>query len=104
MQFFFTQRNNLHQSNIALFNDQISQRASRFNDDHRRHSPHHPPFDERPHREALNLPINGQLEPSQIKTAYRRLAQKTHPDVGGSHELFVRITEARNALLGRATR
>ena len=80
------------------------QEHARFNDDHRRHRPHHPPFDERPHREALNLPINGQLEPSQIKTAYRRLAQKTHPDVGGSHELFVRITEARNALLRRATR
>ena len=33
--------------------------------------------------------------------AFRRLAQKAHPDTGGSHELFIRITEARNALLGR---
>ncbi|WP_235840044.1 hypothetical protein [Derxia lacustris] len=30
------------------------------------------------------------------------MAQKAHPDVGGSHEQFLRITEARNALLERA--
>jgi len=59
------------------------------------------PHEERQHRETLNLPTEGQLEPRQIKTAYRRLAQKAHPDVGGSHEQFLRITEARNALLGR---
>ncbi len=57
------------------------------------------PFDELPHREALNLPVDGKLEPSQIKAAFRRLAQKVHPDVGGSSEQFIRITEARNALL-----
>lgn len=57
------------------------------------------PFDEKQHRETLNLPVDGKLELSQVKTAYRRLAQKAHPDVGGSHEQFVRITEARNALL-----
>ena len=57
------------------------------------------PFDEREHREALDLPMDGKLEPSQIKAAFRRLAQKLHPDMGGSSEQFVRITEARNALL-----
>ena len=57
------------------------------------------PFNEREHRETLKLPTDGKLEPSQIKTAFRRLAQKAHPDVGGSHEEFVRITEARDALL-----
>jgi hypothetical protein len=56
-------------------------------------------FDERQHRETLNLPIDGKLEPRQINAAFRRLAQKVHPDVGGSNEQFVRITEARNALL-----
>lgn len=61
------------------------------------------PFDERRHREALNLPIDGKLEPRQITAAFRRLAQKVHPDVGGSHEQFVRITEARNALLKHAS-
>jgi len=57
---------------------------------------------DRRHREALNLPLDGLLEASQIKTAFRRLAQKTHPDIGGSHEQFILITEARNALLERA--
>jgi hypothetical protein len=57
------------------------------------------PFNEQQHRETLNLPIDGKLEPRQIKSAFRRLAQKVHPDVGGSNEQFVRITEARNALL-----
>ena len=57
------------------------------------------PCDERAHRETLCLPIDGALEVSQIKAAYRRLAKEAHPDVGGSHEQFVRITEARDALL-----
>ena len=57
------------------------------------------PLDERQHREALDLPVEGKLESSQIKAAFRRLAQKLHPDVGGSSEQFVRIMEARNALL-----
>jgi hypothetical protein len=57
------------------------------------------PFNEQAHRETLKLPADGKLETSQIKAAFRRLAQKAHPDVGGSHEEFVRITEARDALL-----
>ena len=56
-------------------------------------------FDEQKHRDALNLPGEGKLEPGKINAAFRRLAQKLHPDAGGSHEAFVRITEARNALL-----
>lgn len=55
--------------------------------------------EEHQHRKTLNLPIDGTLEPPQIKAAFRRLAQKAHPDVGGSSEQFIRITEARNALL-----
>jgi hypothetical protein len=65
--------------------------------------PHETPFSERQHRETLNLPIEGALEASQIKAAYRRLAQKAHPDAGGSNDLFCRITEARNALLERTS-
>lgn len=57
------------------------------------------PVDERHHRAVLNLPADGRLEPAQIKSAYRRLAQRAHPDAGGSHEAFVRLTQARNALL-----
>ena len=59
----------------------------------------HRPLDERQHRAVLNLPADGPLEPAQIRAAFRRLAQKAHPDVGGSHDQFVRITQARNALL-----
>ena len=55
--------------------------------------------DERQHRLTLNLPAEGKLDPPQIKAAFRRLAQKAHPDAGGSHEQFIRLTEARNALL-----
>lgn len=58
--------------------------------------------DERQHRQTLNLPAEGALKASQIKAAFRRLAQKAHPDTGGSHEAFVRLTEARNALLEAA--
>lgn len=55
--------------------------------------------DEQAHRRVLNLPAHGQLKPSQVKAAFRRLAQKAHPDVGGSHEQFIQITAARDALL-----
>lgn len=65
----------------------------------RGHQPGRKRVDERQHRETLNLPVEGKLEESQIKAAFRKLAQKAHPDVGGSHEQFIRITEARNALL-----
>ncbi|MDD2769789.1 MAG: J domain-containing protein [Methylococcus sp.] len=78
-----------------------NERHARFNKGRRRRRTLRQQFDERQHREALNLPIDGKLEPSQIKAAYRRLAQKVHPDVGGSHDQFVLITEARNALLER---
>jgi len=63
------------------------------------HREHFKPFNERQHRETLNLPMDGKLEPRQINAAFRRLAQKVHPDVGGSNEQFVRISHARNALL-----
>lgn len=81
--------------------ERLNAKHARFHDGHNRHRPHHQAFDEKQHREVLHLPINGKLESIQIKTAYRQLAQKVHPDVGGSHEQFVRITEARNALLAR---
>ncbi len=54
---------------------------------------------EREMRELLELPAEGVLEVSQVKAAYRQLAKKAHPDVGGSHEHFVRITVARDYLL-----
>lgn len=82
--------------------ERLHAEQARFNQSRRRRGAHGQPFDERQHRETLKLPTDGALEPHQIKKAYRRLAQKAHPDVGGSHEQFLRITEARNALLERA--
>lgn len=54
---------------------------------------------DRQYRLTLELPSEGDIERSQIKQAYRRLAQKLHPDQGGTHEEFVRLTEARDALM-----
>ncbi len=73
---------------LSRFNREKSRRPSQFKQ-----------FDEKQHRELLELPSSGLLKSSQINAAYRRVAKKAHPDVGGSHERFVQITEARNALL-----
>jgi len=51
------------------------------------------------HREVLNLPIEGALEPSEIIAAFRHLAKTAHPDAGGSDEHYRRIAEASQALL-----
>ncbi len=77
----------------------INEKFERLYGGHGRHQVNRKPVDERQHRQTLNLPIDGTLESSQIKAAFRRLAQKAHPDAGGSNERFIRITEARNALL-----
>lgn len=60
-------------------------------------------LDEREYRAVLDLPTEGVLAASEINAAFRRLAKKAHPDGGGSHELFIRITEARDALLEGAS-
>ena len=57
--------------------------------------------DDRRLREVLDLPMQGALEPSQIRRAFRRLAKSAHPDAGGSDERYRRIAEARDALLGQ---
>ena len=57
------------------------------------------PEDEQDYREVLNLPMKGALQPSEINSAFRRLAKTAHPDAGGSNEQYHRITEARDALL-----
>ena len=79
--------------------ERLNERNARFNQGRSGRPTHPQQLDERQHRETLNLPADGKLEPSQIKAAYRRLAQKTHPDVGGSHEQFLRIAEASKVLL-----
>lgn len=55
--------------------------------------------DDKEQREALNLPMDGTLEPAAIKTAFRQLAKTAHPDAGGSVEHYRRIAAARDALL-----
>lgn len=60
-----------------------------------------PGDDGRIHREALDLPLEGELEVAQINAAFRRRAKQAHPDAGGSDEHYRRIAEARDALLAR---
>ncbi len=55
--------------------------------------------DDKEHRETLDLPMEGDLEASQINAAFRKLAKTAHPDTGGSNEEYRRITDARDALL-----
>lgn len=81
--------------------ERMNAKQEKYNRGRGRRRKHLRQVDEKQHRETLKLPIDGTLEPSQIKAAFRRLAQKAHPDTGGSHEQFLRITEARNALLDR---
>jgi hypothetical protein len=57
--------------------------------------------DDKEHRKALDLPMDGALEPSEITASFRRLAKTAHPDAGGSNEQYRRISEARDALLER---
>ncbi|MGD9544900.1 MAG: J domain-containing protein [Methylocystis sp.] len=57
--------------------------------------------DDREHREILDLPIESQLDLSDINAAFRRLAKTAHPDAGGSDEHYRRIVDARDALLER---
>jgi hypothetical protein len=79
--------------------ERVREKVERMYGSHVGHQSKRKPFTEQQHRETLNLPIDGKLEPRQINAAFRRLAQKAHPDTGGSNEEFVHITEARNALL-----
>lgn len=65
----------------------------------KQNSPSYTKLDEQKYREILSLPTSGNLQISQIKTAYRKLAKTEHPDVGGSDERFVLILEAKEILL-----
>jgi hypothetical protein len=91
-------RREAYEKRLAAQERRYTDRA-RFNHGRSARATNHHLRNETLYREALKLPLDGALDPAQIKKAFRRLAQKAHPDVGGSQELFVRITEARNALL-----
>ena len=77
----------------------IFEELNRSNKRKRRAAAYPGAHDEKAHRELLCLPAEGALNASEIKAAYRRVAKEAHPDVGGSHERFVEITQARDALL-----
>lgn len=49
------------------------------------------------------LGIGKDADPAQIKAAFRRLAKKYHPDVGGTNEKFKRILWAYEQLAGYGT-
>jgi hypothetical protein len=83
--------------------EQLFEEQARASSGHQHQQSDSHQVNEQQYRQSLNLPVNGKLEVAQIKTAYRRLAQKAHPDAGGSHEQFVQITRARDALLQRAS-
>ena len=51
-------------------------------------------------REALRLlGLQDPVEQSEIVSAYRRLAQQHHPDLGGDPDVFRSLTAARDLLL-----
>jgi len=54
------------------------------------------------YRSLLGLPTETAPSRSAINSAFRRLARRAHPDAGGSHEAFVRLAQARDALLADA--
>jgi hypothetical protein len=59
--------------------------------------------DDREDRALLELPLEGELIAAEINAAFRRFAKSAHPDAGGDHEAYCRLTDARDALLERAT-
>tara|TARA_R110000868_G_scaffold410649_1_gene699388 strand:- start:20441 stop:20977 length:537 start_codon:yes stop_codon:yes gene_type:complete len=83
--------------------ERLSSERARFNQRRGGQVSQQQPVDDSLHRQALELPGDGKLKPADIKAAYRKLAQKMHPDAGGSSEQFVRITAARDELLLRAS-
>jgi len=49
------------------------------------------------HFEILGVTRNADAE--EVRAAYRRAAKRAHPDGGGSHEAFLRVQKAAEALL-----
>jgi hypothetical protein len=79
--------------------EQLYEDIKRYNKQKRESKTNLEQVKEREHRELLYLPLEGVLKVSQIKSAYRLIAKIAHPDVGGNHERFIKITQARDALL-----
>lgn len=56
-----------------------------------------------PMDELKVLGLNSDAKAEDIKTAYRELSKKHHPDVGGNPVKFIEITEAKNKCMAWAT-
>lgn len=50
-----------------------------------------------PHLKRLDL--QWPVELAQIRTAYRRLSKRLHPDQGGSHESFIQLQRSYKVLM-----
>jgi len=72
---------------------------NRFNNAKSKFSNNFDFFNETQCRQLLDLPKEGTLQLRQIKRAYRLIAKHAHPDVGGSHDRFIKITQARDVLM-----
>ena len=50
---------------------------------------------------AMAFGLYPEFTRADIETAFRRLARKMHPDVGGTHEAFQNLVYQRDLLLGQ---
>jgi hypothetical protein len=57
------------------------------------------PTPEERYRQMLGLPLGCHLSGAEIRQAYKRAAKTAHPDVGGSAQEFLALSEAREALI-----
>lgn len=49
----------------------------------------------------MGMATDGTVTVEQVKNRYREMAKLYHPDVGGDHQKFIELTEAKNRLLLR---
>lgn len=92
------ERFNLHHESLI----KQQQAQARFYEEIKKHNQRRQTLQqtsEKEHRILLRLPLEEQLQEAQIKEAFKKIAKQAHPDVGGSHELFIQITTARDTLL-----
>jgi len=57
------------------------------------------PTPEERHRHLLGLPLGRELSGAEIHQAYKRVAKRAHPDMGGSAREFLELSAARDALM-----
>jgi hypothetical protein len=51
------------------------------------------------HRQLLELPLDRRLSVPEIHRAWKHVAKRAHPDVGGSAREFLELSAARDALI-----